>query len=81
MSDKNPSIISCTDVLSKLYAFLDGEIDDLTETEIEHHLHHCRECFSRVDFEKKLKSKVRSTDTLETPPDVQARLQDIMRKF
>ncbi|MBX2880903.1 MAG: zf-HC2 domain-containing protein [Granulosicoccus sp.] len=81
MNDNNPSIISCADVLSKLYAFLDGEIDDLTEADIEHHLHHCRECFSRVEFEKKLKERVRETGTIETPPEVKSRLQDIMSKF
>lgn len=81
MNKDNPSAISCAEVMSKLYAFLDGEVDNLTESDIEHHLHHCRECFSRVDFEKKLKERVKSTDAVNTPPDVKSRLQDIMNKF
>lgn len=81
MTHKHTSIISCADVMRELYAFLDGEVDNLSETDIEQHLDRCRECFSRVEFEKKLRKKIQETALIETPPDVMSRMQDIMKKF
>jgi len=81
MKDIESSKMSCEDVLRQLYAYLDGEVDNLTEAEIEHHLHHCRECFSRMDFEKKLKQKVKESASLQTPVEVRSRLNKLMSKF
>lgn len=81
MKTNEPSKMNCEDVLRQLYDYLDGEVDELTEADIEHHVHHCRECFSRMEFEKRLKSKVKESSTMQTPDEVQSRLMEIMRKF
>ena len=49
--------MSCEDVLSLLSTYLDSETDDMTEANIDAHLHKCRECFSRAEFERALKKK------------------------
>ena len=56
--DRETARVSCEEVLSKLYAYLDREVDELTTSEIDHHLEHCRECFSRAEFEKVLRNRV-----------------------
>ena len=53
--------ISCEEVMSKLYAYLDNEIDAPTEADIDAHVHKCRECYSRAEFEKNLRKKVAAT--------------------
>ncbi len=73
--------ISCEEVMSKLYAYLDREIDGPTEEEIDHHLGHCRECFSRAEFEKLLRSKVSTVGSKQTPEDVQQRLTSLIKRF
>ncbi len=73
--------ISCEEVLSKLYAWLDRELDDLTAEEIEHHLGHCRECFSRAEFEKVLRRRVSGAASEEPPPEVRERLNKLIRRF
>ena len=70
-SDKEMARISCEDVLNKLYAYLDRELDALTAEEIDHHLDHCRECFSRAEFERVLRGRVAKSTDRETPPEVQ----------
>jgi len=73
--------ISCEEVMSKLYTYLDSEVDGPTEEEINHHLHYCRECFSRAEFEKLLKRKVAKSGEKKIPDDVQNRLTELVRSF
>ena len=73
--------MSCEEVLSKLYAYLDHEIDAPTEADIDAHLHECRECFSRVEFEKALKKKVASAIEVKTPENTRSRLEALIKRF
>ena len=73
--------ISCEEVLSKLYAYLDNEVDAPTESDIDAHLHECRECFSRAEFEKALKKKVAAATEVATPDETRARLQTLIKRF
>ena len=73
--------ISCEEVLSKLYAYLDHEVDAPTEADIDAHLHECRECFSRAEFEKALKKKVAATAEVVTPEETRKRLESLIKRF
>lgn len=77
MSEK----ISCVEVLSKLYDYLDQEVDTLTEEEIDEHVHACRECFSRMEFERRLRQKVAQSGSVAAPEDVQKRLTSLIKRF
>ncbi len=73
--------MSCEDVMSKLYAYLDNEIDAPTEAYIDEHIHHCRDCFSRAEFEKALRKRVASTAEVVTPSDTRSRLESLIKRF
>ena len=73
--------VSCEEVLSKLHAYLDKEVDAPSEVEIDQHLHDCRECFSRAEFEKALKRKVASAADVATPADTRKRLEALIKRF
>ena len=73
--------LDCKEVLSMLYAYLDREVDAPTETEITEHLHDCRECFSRAEFEKRLKQRVSEAGSVETPEEVRRRLKFLIKNF
>ena len=73
--------ISCEEVLSKLHAYLDQQVDTPSEAEIDHHLHSCRECFSRAEFEKALKRKVATAADVDTPAETRARLEALIKRF
>ena len=73
--------ITCKQAMSMLYRYLDNELDGISEQELERHVHDCRECFSRVDFEKKLREKVSQTGSVEAPEDVKERLKTLISKF
>lgn len=73
--------MSCAEVLSELYAYLDKEVDAPTEEDINDHLQDCRECFSRSEFEKKLRQRIAQTGSVATPEDVQERLKSLIKRF
>jgi len=73
--------LSCEEVLSKLMSYLDHEEGAESESEIGRHLHECRECFSRAEFEKALKRKVAATGEVKTPEDARKRLEALVRRF
>ncbi len=73
--------IDCLEAIESLYAWLDGELDDTGSAEIEHHLEHCRSCYSRVEMEKVLTERVRKSSQEAPPEDFKNRLQDLIKKL
>jgi anti-sigma factor (TIGR02949 family) len=75
------SNIRCEEVVRNLLAFLDGEIDEDRRGRIEQHLHECRSCCSRADFELALRDKVREVGTEQPPSDLRDRIRQLLDQF
>lgn len=73
--------LNCEDVLRQLLDYLDGEMDSEGSAQIEHHLEHCRGCFSRAEFERRLKARIGETGTEEAPESLRARLKSLLNRF
>lgn len=74
--------IGCLQAIEAFYAYLDGELDDPGSiADFEHHLGHCRSCFSRIEMEKALNKRIRSTAKRESPDALRARIGKLMEKF
>lgn len=55
----DPHEIDCEEVVSHLLVYLDDEIDAETRARIDLHLERCRGCFSRAEFERALRRRLR----------------------
>ena len=53
-----PANIGCEEALKRLLEFIDGELSETDHDSVEHHLRTCRSCFSRVEFETRLKQRL-----------------------
>jgi anti-sigma factor (TIGR02949 family) len=71
----------CQEVIAHLLTYLDGEIDDAKRAQIDLHLEECRGCFSRAEFEKALRDKVRQTGDAEPPASLQDRIKSLIDQF
>jgi mycothiol system anti-sigma-R factor len=69
MSCGNPHETPCTEVLSLVYVFIDGEIDAPHQVEVTAHLLKCPPCGEEYAVERKLKERVRQACECETIPD------------
>lgn len=73
--------LSCEDVLENLFIYLDREVDEKMHADIEHHLQQCRECYSRADFERRLKQRIAETGEADAPEELQQRIKSLIDRF
>lgn len=74
--------IGCLEAIDWLYAYLDGELKDpVTIAQIEHHLGHCRVCYSRIELERALTDRLRKSHKRDAPERLQDRVQDLLDKL
>lgn len=73
--------IGCEEALRRLFGYLDRELDAAHHAEMERHLHTCRACFSRAEFERRLKRKLAEAGTETPPPDFERRIRKLFGNF
>ena len=59
MSCGNPHETDCSEVLERVYEYLDGELDDHAVAKIGQHLEECGPCLTEYDLDVVLKALVR----------------------
>ena len=74
-------IKSCEDALRLLAAHLDAELDHASEREIRKHLATCRSCYSRAEFERRLKEQVAGLRRQDVRPELNARVRTLIGEF
>lgn len=74
-------IRSCEDALKLLAQHLDGELDAPTHRQLEEHLDTCRSCYSRAEFERRLKAHVAELAREPVRPQLASRIQTLIRDF
>ena len=73
--------IDCDEVMRQLFDFLDGEVEETVDHEIHHHIDECRSCFTRVEFERVLKERIRASKDQALPESLQDRITDLMKQL
>ena len=74
-------IRSCEDALRVLAAHLDGELDGSTGQGLEEHLERCRSCYSRAEFERRLKARLTDAGREPVRPELADRIHRLIRAF
>lgn len=73
--------IDCIEAIELLYAYLDGELKQEDLNKFEHHMEHCRSCYSRSELESTLNKRIKTSATDQAPEALQNRLRDLIDKF
>lgn len=73
--------ISCEEVIEQLFDYLDQELDEPSQQRIEHHIERCRDCFTRAEFEKRLRRRIGETTRTPAPDALRRRLRDLIDAF
>lgn len=77
----HPHPMTCEEALRLLAVFLDGELQGEPRGAVEHHLEVCRSCFSRAEFERRLRTEVGRLRREEVSPAFQDRVRRLMTSF
>jgi mycothiol system anti-sigma-R factor len=73
--------IDCEEALRRLFEFLDAELHGEAQHEIELHLERCRSCFSRFEFERRLKGHIADLGSTPVPDDLDRRIRKVLDGF
>ena len=79
MSD--PDNIGCEQALKHLAEFIDRELSEGDHESVERHLRTCRSCFSRMEFESRLKQRLSMLSADEAPKESRARIRELIKGF
>jgi anti-sigma factor (TIGR02949 family) len=72
--------IDCDEAVRRLATFLDRELDGNTEEAVRRHLETCRSCFSRAEFERRLRERLREDLRVGSlAPEFQERVRQLLR--
>lgn len=78
---KKVKIIGCEEALKHLLAYLDQELGEVKHRKVEHHLEICRTCFSRAEFEKSLKTRLREAGRGTVGASLEKRIKTLFGRF
>ncbi len=73
--------LSCEEVIERLFDYLDRELDHRQAADMERHLSRCRDCFTRAEFEKRLRARVAASGTVKAPPRLYRRIVNLLDRF
>ena len=74
--------MSCELALKRLLEFVDHELSDSEHDSVERHLRTCRSCFSRMEFESRLKQRLSAVlSTEDVPSTARDRVRNLIKKF
>jgi mycothiol system anti-sigma-R factor len=75
MSCGNPHDMPCSEVLDRVYSYLDGEMDQVSYAEIKVHLHECGPCLREYGLEEAVKRLVhKHCGHEQVPADLRAKV-------
>lgn len=73
--------IGCDEALKRVFDYIDNHLQGESREELEEHIETCRHCFDRVEFEKRLKTRLRNLK-IEIPPDrLFNRVKNILEEY
>jgi mycothiol system anti-sigma-R factor len=73
--------ISCEDVIAKLLEYLDRELDAEAQRDVERHLETCRACFTRAEFERRLRARVAEAGEAKAPQSLRRRIRALIGRY
>lgn len=73
--------IDCEQALDQLFEFIDHELPEGRHDAMQHHLHTCKSCFSRFEFERRLKAKLGELRENEVSSDASDRIKKLLKSF
>jgi anti-sigma factor (TIGR02949 family) len=78
--EKSPPLPAvCENALSRLYEFLDGELDELTREEVEAHFEVCKRCYPQLACERSFRRALeRAMKQERAPADLRHRILGLL---
>lgn len=76
-----PEKINCEKALKHLFEYLDQDLKGDMLHQMDQHMSSCRSCFSRLEFEKTLKTHICKSGTESAPDSLRNRVNSLLKEF
>lgn len=76
-NDTSVKDINCDEAIKRLIDYLDDYLKHQRKSELEKHLASCKSCMDRFEFQKSLKTKIRSLAN-QSDPSLADRLKQLL---
>lgn len=76
-----PEAIDCVEAVKRFNDFIDNYIEGKFREELVHHISACKHCFDRLEFEQKLKTKVRQLTGNKQDKKLSRRIEKLIASF
>lgn len=73
--------IECEQAIRMVLEYLDKELRDTDQRALEQHIHKCHACYSRVEFEKRLKDMIMDSPEDKAPDALLSRIKNLTRQY
>lgn len=73
--------IDCERALRQIFEFIDHELEGDEREAMQRHLDTCKSCFSRAEFERRLKAKLRPLRQAEADAKARARIEALLKSL
>lgn len=73
--------MTCEQALRQLASHLDRELAEQEAEHVEQHLHRCKSCYSRAEFERKLKQQLAELRSATVSEGLAQRIHEISQTF
>jgi anti-sigma factor (TIGR02949 family) len=71
--------IDCEQALQHIFELIDHELEGEGRDAMQQHLDTCKSCFSRVEFERRLKAKFKTLREAETNARARERIEKLLK--
>ena len=74
-------IIDCEEALSRLFEFIDHELNPIHNHQMDEHMSRCRSCYSRLEFEKRLREHLQEAVQKKASDELQDKVKSLIKKL
>ena len=74
-------MIDCKQAVQRLWGYLDKNLEQAHEEELEHHLGLCRHCCGELEFAKQVRNKLSASADRPLAPTAHERLQKFVQRL
>jgi anti-sigma factor (TIGR02949 family) len=73
--------MTCEDAIRLIATYIDRELNEVDATQIRAHIDHCKSCYSRVEFEQKLKDQLTRLRSVPVSTELGDRVRVLLHDY
>ena len=77
----NAPIMSCEEAIRLIAGYIDHELDENEGSQLRQHIERCKSCYSRVEFEQKLKTQLSTLRSAAISEELSRRVRGVLHHY